>query len=389
MTDQDSRGKVYGQEEKSYMHWLHQAAGMGNHRFIKELEKIGSPRMLHELVQTGELSKRLGRRYEKKAIQIERFTQGYDVTGEYEKMLEKGIRFVTVSEEGYPRRLAEISNCPYGIYYAGKMPEERYGSVAVIGARECSEYGRHMAKLFGEQLAEAGIQVISGMARGIDGIGQQAALCGGGYSLGVLGCGVDICYPRENRRLYEELIDKGGVCAEYPPGIEPRSLLFPLRNRIISALSDAVLVIEARERSGTLITVDMALDQGKEVYAVPGRATDLLSEGCNRLIRQGAGLVASPQELLAELSGLGNQTLACHTKQPYRQQELIFLEGRQKELLQLLDYQPQSVQVLQAKYEEQYGRHMTIPELLHELLQLCVNEHAKQVSGSYFMRSGE
>lgn len=389
MTDQDNRHEVYGQDEKSYMHWLYQAVGMGNHGFIKELERAGSPKTIHELVLTGQLSRRLNKRYEKKAVQMEQFTKGYDVTGEYERMLEKGIRFVTVGEEGYPRRLAEISNSPYGIYYVGRMPEEQGRSVAVIGARECSEYGRHMAKLFGEQLAEAGIQVVSGMARGIDGISQKAALGGGGYSLGVLGCGVDICYPRENKGLYEELIDKGGVCSEYPPGIEPRALLFPRRNRIISALSDAVLVIEARERSGTLITVDMALDQGKEVYAVPGRATDLLSDGCNRLIRQGAGLITSPQELLAELSGLGNQTLACHTKQPYRQQELIFLEGRQKELVQMLDYQPQSVQVLQARYEEKYSIHMTIPELLHELLQLCVNGYAKQISGSYFMRSGE
>lgn len=387
MSNQGSRREENKREDKqidkSYMHWLYRAVGMGNHRFLRCLEKIGTPKEIYEMVQAGKLGDKLGKQYQKKAEQIMQFTQGYDVTGEYEKMLERGIGFITVKEDDYPRKLAAIPDSPYGIYYIGQMPDENDKSVAVIGARSCSEYGRHMAKLFGEELAEAGIQVISGMARGIDGISQQAALRVGGYSFGVMGCGVDICYPRENRRLYEELIAKGGVCSEYPPGIAPRSLLFPPRNRIISALSDAVLVIEARERSGTLITVDMALEQGREVYALPGRATDPLSDGCNRLIRQGAGLITSPQELLAELSG------TSYKEQTYCQQEFIYLEGRQGELMQLLDYQPRSVQALQAQYEETYNGHLTIPELLHELLKLCVNGYAKQVCGSYFMKSGE
>lgn len=380
MADQDSRQEENKKEEKAYMHWLYQAVGMGNHRLLKELETLGSPKEIYELVRTGQLEEKLGKRYQKKALQMSQFTLEYDVTGEYEKMLERGIKFVTIKEDGYPRKLAEMPDSPYAVYYIGKMPDENCKSVAVIGARVCSEYGRCMAKLFGEELAGAGIQVISGMARGIDGISQQAALSEGGYSLGVLGCGVDICYPGENRRLYEALIDRGGVCSEYPPGIAPRALLFPPRNRIISALSDAVLVIEARERSGTLITVDMALEQGREVYALPGRITDPLSDGCNRLIKQGAGLISSPGELLAELSG------TCHKETPYRQEELFSPEGQQGELLQLLDYQPQSVQTLQAKYEERYGRYLTIPELLHELMQLCVNGYAKQISGSYFTK---
>ncbi len=290
---------------------------------------------------------------------------------------------MTFRDEDYPAGLAEIPDSPYAIYYAGRLPEANRKSIALIGARDCSEYGRHMAKLFAQELAEAGVQIISGMARGIDGIGQRAALRAGGYSLGVMGCGVDICYPAENRSLYEELTAQGGVCSEYPPGIAPRALLFPPRNRIISGLSDGVLVIEARRRSGTLITVDMALEQGKEVYALPGRVTDPLSDGCNHLIRQGAGLITSPQELLTELFG------ACPQDEPCRQQKLVFLEGRQGRLLQLLDYQPQSVQALQGRYEEQYQDYLTVPELLHGLMQLCTGGYARQVSGSYFMRSGE
>lgn len=383
MTDKDNRTEEMNVQDKAYMHWLYQAAGMGNRRFLEELARLGKPETVYQMMQTGLLELKLGKQYQKKVRQMIQFTQGYDVLGAYEGMLARGIRFVTKEEQDYPAKLKELADSPYGLYYVGRMPDQSRRSVAVIGARECSEYGRHMAKRFGQELAEAGIQVISGMARGIDGISQHAALRAEGYSLGVLGCGVDICYPQENRQLYEELADKGGICSEYPPGMAPRALLFPLRNRIISALADAVLVIEARKKSGTLITVDMALEQGREVYALPGRATDLLSDGCNCLIKQGAGLITSPQELLNELSG------TCSAKESYRQQELICLEGRQGQLLSLLDYQPQSVQTLQIRYEEKYNEYVTIPELLNELMQLCLHDAARQVCGSYFMKSAE
>ena len=139
------------------------------------------------------------------------------------------------------------------------------------------------------------------MALGIDGTAQKAALDLKNYSCGVLGCGADICYPKENEKIYEMLKEHGGIISEFAPGSQPQSMNFPRRNRIISGLSDAVVVIEARERSGSLITADMALDQGKDVYAVPGRICDPLSGGCNRLIKQGAGIILSPDEFLHEL----------------------------------------------------------------------------------------
>ena len=145
------------------------------------------------------------------------------------------------------------------------------------------------------------MQIISGMAKGIDGIAGRGALDESDASFAVLGCGVDICYPKENRDLYEALCERGGVISEYCPGTEPEARLFPPRNRIISALSDALLVIEARERSGTLITVDCALEQGKDVWAVPGRVCDAKSAGCNELLRQGAGVAASPEVMLEEM----------------------------------------------------------------------------------------
>lgn len=176
-------------------------------------------------------------------------------------------------------------------------------AAAVIGARFASGYGREQARRFSYRMASRGITIISGMARGIDGIAQTAALDAGGRSCAVLGCGVDICYPEENRPLYDRLLQQGGILSEYPPGTPPEARLFPLRNRIISGLSDAVLVIEARRKSGTLITVDMALEQGRDVFALPGRVSDSLSDGCNRLIRQGAAPATCPEDLLEYFFG--------------------------------------------------------------------------------------
>ena len=304
--------------------------------------------------------------------------------GVYGRMRERGIFLVTENEPQFPERLSRIPDKPYVLYCAGKLPKEGKKAVALIGARDCTSYGRYMAEQFGAAFARAGVQVISGMARGIDGVGQSAALQEGGYSLGVLGCGVDFCYPRENRELYERLIGDGGVCSEYPPGTEPRALLFPPRNRIISGFCDAVLVVEARERSGTLITVDMALEQGRDVYALPGRATDPLSGGCNRLIRQGAGLVSSPEELLRELLEESPGNGGGRKKET--QGSLVFLEGLAGELLSVLDFNPLPAQELQRRYEEAYKRPIALPVLFKELLELCACGHAGQVGGGYFMR---
>lgn len=370
--------------EKAYIHWLYQAAGFGSRGFLRSLSSLGTPREIYQMTVSGALSEKVSKRYGKKAAQMSEFTRGYDVADAYGRMRERGIFLVTEEEPQFPGRLSRIPDRPYAIYYAGKLPQEEKKAVAVIGARDCTGYGRYMAEQFGAAFARAHVQVISGMARGIDGIGQSAALREGGYSLGVLGCGVDICYPRENRALYEALLAEGGVCSEYPPETEPRAVLFPPRNRIISGLCDAVLVVEARERSGTLITVDMALEQGREVYALPGRATDPLSGGCNRLIRQGAGLVSSPEELLGELlEGYPGNAVG---QKKETQGRLFFLEGIAGELLSVLDFNPLPAQELQRRYEEAYKKPIALPVLFKELLELCACGNAGQVGGGYFMR---
>ena len=220
----------------------------------------------------------------------------------------RGIAFYSVEAEDYPDKLRWIPDPPYALYVRGRLPNGAKPSAAIIGARMASPYGREQARRFAGALAENGIQIVSGMARGIDGIAGEAALAAGGASFAVLGSGVDVCYPEENRTLYEKLAERGGVISEYPPGTEAQARLFPARNRIISALAEVLLVIEAKTRSGTLITVDMALEQGREVYALPGRVSDALSVGCNRLIKQGAAIATDPEEILSFFYGVKDET---------------------------------------------------------------------------------
>ena len=204
----------------------------------------------------------------------------------------EGIRWCWFEEDIYPARLKNLEDAPLGLFWKGRLPPDEKPSTGIVGARRCSPYGRAMAERFGGELGARGISVISGMALGIDGAAQRAALKGGGASFGILGCGVDICYPATHRDLYEMLIQGGGILSELPPGMPPLPHHFPMRNRLIAAFSDVLLVLEAREKSGSFITVDQALEQGKEVLALPGRLGDELSAGCLQLIRQGAGLLS-------------------------------------------------------------------------------------------------
>ena len=205
------------------------------------------------------------------------------------------------NHDGYPEKLRTLSDSPSGLYVEGSLPDPSAKSVAVVGARRCTSYGRKQAAYFARILASRGVQVISGLAAGIDAAAHEGALEGGGKTYAVLGCGTDICYPKDNYRLYRQIREEGGLISEYRPGTPPLAFHFPQRNRIISGLADLVVVVEAGQKSGALITADCALEQGKTVFAVPGRLCDPASAGCNGLIAQGAGLALSPEMILEEL----------------------------------------------------------------------------------------
>ncbi len=223
------------------------------------------------------------------------------IQNNYAKLIKNGIYFVSREDEHYPAKLRNIYESPFGLYYKGRLPREEEKLLAVVGARECSPYGKEMAKYFASCIAKEGVTIISGLARGVDSYAHEGALISEGLTYAVLGCGIDICYPRENINLYRELEQCGGILSEYPPGAKPLAGNFPMRNRIISGLCDGIFVIEAKEKSGSLITVDMGLEQGKDIYALPGRAKDALSEGCNNLIKMGAKLVTEPKDILEDL----------------------------------------------------------------------------------------
>ena len=217
------------------------------------------------------------------------------------EMRGKGVDFISTEHPSFPSGLKNISDYPFGIYYKGSLPPEQMLLVAVVGARACDAYGRVNAQRIGEALAGGGVCTVSGMAAGIDGHVLSAASLAGGKCCAVLGCGPDICYPPSHAMLYDRLCREGCVISEHPCGTPPLKAHFPARNRIISGLSKVTVVVQARERSGSLITADHALDQGREVYAVPGRTCDQLSTGCNRLIQSGAGVVVSAESFLSIL----------------------------------------------------------------------------------------
>lgn len=312
------------------------------------------------------------------------------------ELIRRDIGHTKEGDKDYPQRLKCLSDRPKELYYIGKLPADDIPSVAIIGARNCSGYGRQMAREFAIELAAAGIQIISGMARGVDGIAGRAALMAGGSSYAVLGSGVDVCYPRENAELYEELMSKGGVISELAPGYPAMAANFPRRNRIISGLADAVLVIEARERSGTLITVNMALEQGREVYALPGRITDSLSYGCNRLISEGAVPAIRPYELTEQIiSRFGNKGIKTakengqdkdNMRYPNADHDKSFMTVNEREVLGVLDYRPKTASEI--FYELSTRVDIRIEELLCLLTDMTVKHMIECIDGANYCLMG-
>jgi len=298
----------------------------------------------------------------------------WNLEEEYQKLIKKNVKMVTILDEGYPEKLKEIASPPYALYVKGSLPKEETLAVAIVGARKCTPYGEKMAAIFSEALVQCDVQIISGMARGVDGISQRKALDSGGKSFAVLGCGVDICYPREHYSLYRELEEKGGVISEQPLGAEPMKHFFPARNRIISGLADVVLVIEARAQSGSLITADMALEQGKEVYALPGPVSSNLSLGCHNLIRQGAGILVSPKDLLEELGILHKNKLKKITEKK------ILLETPENIVYSCLDFEPKNLGYISMRTK------MQIPALLNILMKLELEGYVREVSKNYYVK---
>lgn len=316
---------------------------------------------------------------EKDCHTIKEAQKNRDVHEEYEKLHKKGIRLVPGVSPEYPDRLRQLEDKPFALYVKGNLPEPQRCSVAIVGARTCTPYGETYAREFAGKLAECGISIISGMARGIDGMAHRGALQAGGRTFAVLGNGVDICYPREHIGLYEDILESGGgIFSEFAPGTPPQGFRFPLRNRIISGLSDVVLVMEAKEKSGSLITADQALEQGKDVYALPGTLDSALSMGCNRLISQGAGILLSPEILLEEL-GFSGKRISGQSSQKKTENKKV-LETNENLVYSSVCLYPKSVGELIGE------THLPAQEVMRILSFLEIQGYIEQIAKNYYIR---
>lgn len=272
--------------------------GVGSVAFRNLLSVYGSPRRVFEAALP-ELEQAAGLNH-KTARNIKEFRGWERARAELARAEREGVSIVTCRDPAYPERLRRIYDPPPLLYIKGRLDAAEI-PVAVVGSRNASPYGRYVTERLCRELAQRGVTVVSGLARGIDTCAHRGALAGRGRTIAVMGCGIDVVYPPENRKLHGEIASSGAVVTEFPFGTEPDRPHFPARNRIISGLSLGVLIVEAGEKSGSLITARCALDQNREVFAVPGSIDLPGSRGVNRLLRQGAKLVENVEDILEEI----------------------------------------------------------------------------------------
>lgn len=367
-----------------YLYWLLTTPGFGDVTVIKLLDFYHDIRKLFYaseeeilfLEEVGIISKS-----QRESLLVSRLKG--DIYSPFKKVKEAGIQMIPITNILYPSKLKNIPDPPAVLFVKGNLPTAKEPTLAIVGTRDISQYGKRMAQYFGEEMAKAGVSVISGMARGVDGIAELSALNKGGKSYGVLGCGVDICYPKQNIELYTKLSKYGGLISSYIPGTPPTPSLFPARNRIISGLSDGVLVIEARIKSGSKITVDMALEQGRDVFAVPGRVDDPMSEGTNDLIKQGAGIADCAGTVLEALFK-SKESRSEKVKSSFNRIEIIKekLNENQYKILALLDDYPTSLEDIFIETEES-GLSLTISKLRTILMELCMEGYITDEGGRF------
>ena len=256
-----------------------------------------------------------------------------DLDRMYEKINESDVKVLTLLDPDYPALLKEIDQSPPVIYIRGSLTPADEFAVAMVGTRRVTAYGQQVTRDTSTYLAGHGLTIVSGMARGVDALAHQHALQAGGRTIAVLGCGVDVIYPPEHRRLAEAIIENGALISDYPLGTQPEGINFPPRNRIIAGLSLATIVVEAGERSGALITADFAVEQGRDVFAVPGNVFSPASRGTNRLIQKGAYVMVSPQDVL--------DVLDLSQVEDYKDaRQVLPADTTEARILQVMDYEP-------------------------------------------------
>jgi DNA processing protein len=349
------------------------APGIGPVLFRQLVKRFGSPELvlaasIKDLCSFPNID-------EKRATAIKAAARA-PLTRGWPSLLERlGARLLICEDSAYPRRLLTIYDYPPVLYIRGQLTEADEAAMAIVGSRRASPYGLKMAERFSIDLVRGGFTVVSGLARGVDSAAHRAALDAGGRTIAVLGSGIDVVYPAENRGLADRIAARGAVVSEFPPGTKPEAGHFPRRNRIISGISLGVLVIEARARSGALLTARYAADQGREVFAVPGSIDQPGSRGTHRLIQEGAKLVEDVEDILEELPPSGIQRYGPGPAQPEED-----LSEDESKILFLLTDQPVPV-------DDLISRSALLPsQVLAVLFSLEMKGLAQQFSGKQFVR---
>ena len=282
--------------EKKYWIWLSLIKNLGSKRKLKLLEVYKNPEEIYKLSKDDLLSIE---GFGQETVDNILNSKNPDLLNYHIKYMEENkIDVINICEENYPQILREIYDPPISLYINGNENIFNKKSIGIVGCRECSEYGKNAAKYFAYNLAKENICIVSGLARGVDSYAHLGSLSTG-RTIAVLGNGLDMIYPKENAMLANEIIKRGGtIISEYPCGVRPNKMNFPARNRIISGISDGIIVVEAKEKSGTLITVDFAFEQGRDVFVVPGNINSINSVGTNELIKQGAKVVTTYKDII-------------------------------------------------------------------------------------------
>ncbi len=357
--------------KKEYWFWLCNLEQIGLKKIQAILNFFGTPEQAY--LDNGKGLEQVSNLTASDKEQILKSKEEGRIQENYAKLISRGIYFVTKEEDIYPSKLHNIYNAPFALYVKGTLPKEDELSIAIVGARNCSDYGRETARYLAGELVKAGIQIISGLARGIDGYAHEGAIAAGGSTYGIEGCSVDICYPKENFNIYMDMQKKGGIISEYGPDCFPKAGNFPMRNRLISGMSDGILVVEAREKSGSLITADMGLEQGKNIYSVPGRIQDSLSTGCNNLIKMGAKMVTGPEDILEDY---GIYYKNC--KNDLKKFDKL-LETREKIVYACLSFLPKHMNEIAGE------TNLSIAELTEILMSLELKDYVKQTRKNYYI----
>jgi len=353
------------------MYWvgLNLVKGIGSVRFKALVDAFGDPEAAWNASPEAWLDAGLS---QKIVESFQRVRKGVSLEQISDRLQSLGASVLTWDDAGYPRRLKEIDQPPPVLYVRGELLPEDEWAVAIVGTRRVTAYGRQVTEEVATALAHSGVTIVSGLARGVDSISHQAAVNAGGRTLAVLGNGVDQVYPPENRRLADQIMQHGALVSDYPLGTQPDGINFPPRNRIISGLSIAVIIVEAGITSGALITATFAAEQGRDVFAVPGNINAPQSQGTNRLIRDGAQPLLSPQDVLETL----NLTMVTEHRAV---QVALPADPVEARLFKLLSHEPMHVDEIRAQAD------MPIETVSATLAMMELKGMVRQVGGMNYV----